>query len=62
MTVNWSLVLLFALVGIVGSLAGSAASHRLPQIVLRRVFAVLLVGMGLFIITSSLSSLGVSVF
>lgn len=59
LSVNWELVVLFASLGILGSFAGGAAAHRLPQSALRRMFAVLLTGMGLFIITSSLSSLGV---
>lgn len=59
LSVNWDLVLLFASLGIMGSFAGGAVGHRLPQSSLRRLFGVMLTGMGLFIITSSLSSLGV---
>jgi len=57
LSVSWNLVYLFAALGIAGSFAGRAIAHRLPQLVLRRVFGVLLIGMGLFIITSSIASL-----
>jgi len=56
-SVSWNIVYLFAALGIAGSFAGGAIAHRLPQAVLQRVFAVLLIAMGLFIITSSLGSL-----
>lgn len=57
LSVSWNIVFLFAALGIVGSFAGGAIAHRLPQLVLQRVFAVLLIAMGLFIISSSLGSL-----
>ncbi len=57
LSVSWNLVYLFVALGIAGSFAGGAIAHRLPQSVLRRVFAVLLIGMGLFIMTSSVVSL-----
>ena len=57
LSVSWNLVYLFAALGIAGSFAGRAIAHRLPQLVLRRVFGVLLIRMGLFIITSSIASL-----
>ena len=57
LSVSWDIVYLFAALGIVGSFVGGAVAHRLPQSVLRRVFGVLLIAMGLFIIASSLGSL-----
>lgn len=57
LSVGWDIVGLFVVLGIAGSFAGGAVAHKLPQSVLRRVFAVLLIGMGLFIVTSSVVSL-----
>jgi len=57
LSVSWNVVTLFAALGIAGSFAGGAIAHRLPQSVLQRVFAVLLIAMGLFIVSSSLGFL-----
>lgn len=57
LSVSWGVVYLFVALGVAGSFAGGAIAHRLPQSVLRRVFALLLIGMGLFIVTSSVASL-----
>src|SRR5690606_1166020 len=48
--VNWSTVGLFIAIGIVGSLLGKAVSGRIDQVTLRRVFAVFLVIMDLFVL------------
>ncbi len=47
--INWNAVLLFGLVGAFGSLFGGEVAKRLPQSVLQRVFAVLLVVLGIWI-------------
>lgn len=47
--VNWKTVLLFGIVGALGSLFGSEVAKRLPQSVLQRAFAVLLVVLGIWI-------------
>jgi uncharacterized membrane protein YfcA len=48
--VDWSLIGIFAAIGIVGSFAGNALSQRVPQAQLKRGFAVFLVVMGGFIL------------
>jgi hypothetical protein len=47
--INWNAVLLFGLVGAFGSLFGGEVAKRLPQSLLQRVFAVLLVVLGIWI-------------
>ncbi len=46
---DWRVLLLVAAVGIVGSFAGHRLGRRLPQAVLRRIFGVFLVAMGIVI-------------
>lgn len=53
-TVHWDLVLLFAVLGIVGSLFGGRIAASIPQLTLRRGFAGFLVVMGIFILWQSL--------
>lgn len=48
-TINWNAVLLFGLVGAFGSLFGGEVAKRLPQAVLQRIFAILLVVLGTWI-------------
>jgi uncharacterized protein len=48
--VNWSLITLFVGLGVVGSFAGSFLSQTLPQRLLRKLFAVALVALGIFIL------------
>ena len=55
--INWGLVGLFIGLGIVGSFLGSFLSQKLPQGVLRKLFASLLVVLGIFILYQNLSSL-----
>lgn len=47
--INWNTVLLFGLVGAIGSLFGGEVAKRLPQVVLQRIFALLLVVLGVWI-------------
>jgi uncharacterized protein len=48
--VDWGTIGLFIAIGTVGSLVGKAISSRMDQLTLRRVFAVFLVVMGLFVL------------
>ena len=48
--VDWSLIGIFAAIGIAGSFVGNALSQRVPQARLKRGFAVFLVIMGVFIL------------
>jgi uncharacterized protein len=48
--VNWSLIALFVGLGAVGSFTGSFLSQKLPQQLLRKLFAVVLVALGIFIL------------
>jgi uncharacterized membrane protein YfcA/rhodanese-related sulfurtransferase len=50
LAVDWTLIGLFAAIGIVGSFVGNALSQRVPQAQLKRGFAVFLVAMGVFIL------------
>ncbi|AWR85490.1 sulfite exporter TauE/SafE family protein [Meiothermus taiwanensis] len=53
-TVHWDIVLLFAALGIVGSLFGGRLAASIPQLTLRRGFAGFLVVMGVFILWQNL--------
>jgi multidrug transporter EmrE-like cation transporter len=55
-TVHWSLIALFVLLGIVGSFVGSALSQTLNQRLLKKLFALLLVVMGTYILYENLPS------
>jgi uncharacterized membrane protein YfcA len=48
--IDWPTVATFVLLGIVGSLVGHTIATRLNQSVLRKAFAVFLLGMGLFVL------------
>lgn len=48
--VDWTLIGIFAAVGVVGSLIGNRLSQRVPQATLRKGFAGFLVVMGVFIL------------
>ena len=54
LSVDFSLVLMFAIVGMVGSLMGNWMARRVPQAGLRKVFAVFLVVMGIFVLYTNL--------
>ncbi len=49
-SINWNLIGLFVGLGIVGSFAGGFLSQKLPQSMLRKLFAVVLVVLGIFIL------------
>lgn len=53
-SVHWDIVLIFALLGILGSLFGGRLAALLPQLTLRRGFAGFLVVMGIFILWQNL--------
>lgn len=53
-SVHWDIVLLFAALGIVGSLFGGRIAASIPQLTLRRGFAGFLVVMGIFILWQNL--------
>jgi uncharacterized protein len=48
--VNWNLLALFIVLGSAGSFVGSSLSQKLPQHLLRKLFAVVLVALGIFIL------------
>lgn len=49
-SVNWQTILVFTLIGVVGSFAGGLINARMNQLVLKQVFAVFLVLLGGFVI------------
>jgi uncharacterized membrane protein YfcA len=57
LSVNWGLVVLFAVLGSLGSLIGHQLSRRLPQARLRQAFAAFLIAMGIFILGQNLAAL-----
>jgi uncharacterized membrane protein YfcA len=57
LALDWQLLGLFTGVGAVGSLVGQKLASRLPQTLLRRGFAALLVVMGLTIVGRELPAL-----
>lgn len=57
LVLDWPLLAMFAAIGALGSIAGQRLASRLPQALLRRGFAVLLVLMGLFIVARELPAL-----
>jgi len=54
---NGHIILAFAVVGVAGSLIGSAICHRLPQQRLRRLFAWFVLVMGAWLLWRNLSGL-----
>jgi uncharacterized protein len=56
-SIHWGLIGVFVVLGIAGSFAGSLISQNLNQGMLRKLFAVLLVGMGLYILYENLPTL-----
>ena len=57
LSVAWPTIAMFGAVGVVGSVIGSHLAGRLPQHVLRRIFAVFLVAMGVFMMIREGSAL-----
>ncbi len=60
LSLDWRILIAFALIGILGSFAGKAVGARLPQDVLKRSFAVFLFVVGAFIVFRSVSDLRAS--
>ena len=56
-SMNWSLILLFTVIGIAGTFAGKLIGSRISQDVLKRSFAVFLVAMGTFILWQNAGAL-----
>lgn len=54
--VNWELVALFIALGVIGSFLGGLFAHRIPQIQLRRIFAVALVAVGAYVAVRNIPS------
>ena len=54
LTVNWELLAIFTIIGIIGSFMGSRLSQKVPQKVLKKVFGFFLIAMGVFILGSNL--------
>ena len=52
LSVNWNLLLIFTLIGIVGSFIGGKASQFIPQQKLKRGFGFFLIVMGVYIIST----------
>ena len=54
---DWRTLLVIALVGVVGSMAGNRVGRRMPQATLRKLFGFFLVAMGLFVAADALPRL-----
>jgi uncharacterized protein len=54
--VHWGLITLFISLGVVGSLTGTSLSQRVPQGTLRKLFSVVLVALGIFILYQNIPS------
>ncbi len=50
LTVDWNVVFIFTGLGVVGSFLGNRLGRSMPQVLLKRVFAVFLLAMGAFIL------------
>lgn len=50
LSADWNTILVFTLIGVAGSLVGKAINRRLDQHLLKRVFAVFLIGLGGFVL------------
>ncbi|MBN2607237.1 MAG: sulfite exporter TauE/SafE family protein [Thiotrichales bacterium] len=57
LTLDWHVILVFTLIGIVGSWLGKFASHHIDQAKLKKIFAVFLVLIGAFILYKNLPGL-----
>jgi uncharacterized membrane protein YfcA len=55
LSIDWRVIAVFSGIGVLGALGGSWIGRRVPQGALRRVFAVLLVGMAAFILWRTLT-------
>lgn len=54
LNVNWELLAIFTVIGIIGSFVGSRLSQKVPQQALKKVFGFFLIAMGVFILGSNL--------
>ena len=54
LNVNWELLAIFTVIGIIGSFVGSRVSQKVPQQALKKVFGFFLIAMGVFILGSNL--------
>lgn len=55
--IDWKIILIFSVIGIIGGFMGNAISSKMPQQTLRKLFAVFLVMMGAFIFYKNLPKL-----
>ncbi len=55
--VDWNVVVLVSAIGVLGSVVGNMLSARVPQMLLKKIFAVFLILMGLYILARSLPTL-----
>ena len=54
LNVNWELLVIFTVIGIIGSFVGGRLSNKIPQKALKRGFGFFLIVMGVFILGSNL--------
>lgn len=54
LNVNWELLAIFTVIGIIGSFVGNRLSEKVPQEALKKVFGFFLIAMGVFILGSNL--------
>ena len=54
LSVNWNLLVIFTIIGILGSFVGGRLSQKIPQYRLKRSFGIFLVVMGMYILGSNL--------
>ncbi|WP_019894920.1 sulfite exporter TauE/SafE family protein [Hydrogenovibrio halophilus] len=57
LSIDWQVVGLFSVLGILGGWLGHRVSHKVDQTLLKRVFAVFLIVMGAFILSQNVSAL-----
>lgn len=57
LNIDWELLGIFTVIGIIGSLVGSRLSKVVPQRTLKKGFGVFLIGMGIFILWNNIQSL-----
>lgn len=50
LSVDWSIILIFSMIGMLGSLSGSWFTNHIPQMYLRKAFGLIVLGMGSYMI------------
>lgn len=50
LSVDWTIIAIFSIVGMLGSLSGSWLTNRIPQLYLRKIFGLSVLGMGSYIL------------